>query len=107
MAQKNPPIKAMFGDIQLLTAERIIPTPAFKDLLKDHVFPCIKAAFKSNKMFATIFEINSSGNFIDIQKKDWVKALNVCMSWYVEDEQYAICTEISGLIKEIESKSDN
>lgn len=107
MVQKNPPIKALFDNVHLLNAEQIIAAPAFKQLLKSQVVPCIRLAFKGNKLFATIFEINSTGNFIEIQKKDWIKALNSCMAWYVEDEDYAACNSIKGLITDIEGKTSN
>lgn len=102
MSNKRP-IRALFDDIHNLTAEEIESSNILKDLLKNEIPKCIKQAHKNKKTYASIFEINSSNQFIEIHKKDFISALESCVVLNVEDENYEVCSEISELIQEIKT----
>jgi hypothetical protein len=104
-SKKEAPIRAIFDDISTLTKEDILESPSFLKLIKDKTFDSITKAFKSNSVFATLFEINDSACYIEIHKNDWISALESCISMYVEDEDYDTCGKITTLIREIKEKN--
>jgi hypothetical protein len=104
MSQKKI-IKAIFDNINTLTAQDIEKSAAFKKLLKDKIPECIEEAFKNNKIVATIFEINYTNVYIDLPKRSWIPALEKCLMWYVEEEDYTACTNIKKLINSLKEKS--
>ena len=65
----------------------------------------IYEAHTANKQYASIFEINSSDNYIEIPKKDWVQALETCIMWHLESEDYEKCSKIKDISAEIQKKS--
>ena len=102
--QKKRPIRAMFPLDQELTATDIASSDILKNLLKSSVPSCISAALNEKKIYACIFEINSTNHFIEIHKKDWISALETCVILYAEDEEYEKCSEVNNLIKLIREK---
>jgi hypothetical protein len=95
------PIRAVFPDVYNLTSESIASSAILKDLLKTEVPKAIEIAFKEKKIYASVFEINASSYFIEIHKKDWVTALETCVVFNVELENYEACSFINNLIKTI------
>lgn len=104
-SKKETPIRAMFDNISNLTKEDILESETFQKLLKEKTFDSIQKSFKSNSVFATLFEINDSACYVEIHKNDWINALESCISMYVEDEDYDMCSKITGLIKDIKEKN--
>lgn len=102
--KKEIPIRAIFDNVDMLTSEDVSKTPAFVKLLKEKTPQVIEAAHKSNSVFATLFEINDSGCYIEIHKNDWQSALEACVAMYVEEEDYDTCGKITALIHEIKDK---
>jgi hypothetical protein len=102
--QKKRPIRAMFPLDQDLTSSEIAESNILKNLLKTSVPTCISNAFNEKKIYACLFEINSTSHFIEIHKKDWISALETCVILYAEDEEYEKCSEVNILIKQIREK---
>lgn len=98
-------VRAIFPSFDSLTAENVSESDILRSLIKTHVPIAIEDALVSNKIYASIFEINDSNNYIDIHKNYWVQALETCLVWYVEDEDYEMCTHIKNLILAIQDKS--
>jgi hypothetical protein len=103
-AKKEPPIRAIFDGVDQLATEDILKSSHFKTMLKDKVPSIVEAAHKSNSVFATLFEINDSGCYIEIHRNDWINALEACVAMYVEEEDYNTCGKITALIQEIKDK---
>lgn len=101
---KRKTIRAIFEDVDNLTIEQILKSEALKDLLKHQVPVVIYDAHNSKKQFASIFEINSTDHYVEIPKKDWVQALETCIMWYLESEDYERCSKIKEIIDEIQKK---
>ena len=57
----------------------------------------------SKKNEATIVELHSSGNYIQIHRNDWVKSLEKAQHYYSKLEQYETCGDIQKLIESINS----
>jgi hypothetical protein len=98
------PVRALFENPQDLRAEDVAQSGILKDLLKNHVPLAIENAIVKKKIYASVFEINDSKQFIEIHKNNWVQALETCLVWYVEDEDYEMCNHIKNLIYAIQDK---
>jgi len=102
---KRKTVRAIFENIESLTSEEIMSSDALKNILKIQVPIAIREAFNSKKQYASIFEINTSGYFIEIHKRDWVSAIETCITMYLESEQYEECSKLKELISEVQKKS--
>jgi hypothetical protein len=102
--KKEVPIRAIFDDIHQLTTEDVVKSIPFKLLLKEKTPIIIEEAYKSNSVFATIFEINDSGCFIELHRNDWPNALEAVVAMYVEEEDYDTCGKITAMIHDIKDK---
>jgi hypothetical protein len=103
-SKKEAPIRAIFDGVHDLSAEQVIDSQEFKRLLKEKTPKIIEDALKAGSVFATIFEINDSGCYIEIHRNDWVNALESCVAMYVEVEDYDTCGKITTLIQEVKEK---
>ena len=96
----------MFDNAEDLQPEEVQRSKELKKLIKQQAPECIRLAFDHNKQYATLFEINDSSYYIEIHKKNWVQALETCLLWYVEDENYEMCTKIKDMVKEIQKRGN-
>jgi len=99
------PVRAVFDNIDQLTPDQISKSDILKGLVKKHVPLAIEEAIVDKKIYASLFEINDSGQYVEVHKNHWVQALETCLVWYVEDEDYEMCTHIKNLIQSIKDKS--
>jgi hypothetical protein len=97
-------VRAMFNSPELLTSDEIAKSEILKDLLKKHLPLAIEDALVQSKIYAALFEINDSNNYIEIHKNNWIQALETCLVWYVDDEDYEMCNHIKNLIHSIHDK---
>jgi hypothetical protein len=103
-AKKEVPIRAIFDNVHELKSDEVAKSATFKTLLKEKVPGIIESAYKSNSVFATLFEINDSSCFIEIHRNDWVNALESCIGMYAEVEDYEPCIKITALSQDIKKK---
>lgn len=96
-------VRAVFDNPHDLSPEQVADSQELKKLIKSQAPEAVRLAFDHDKKFATIFEINDSSCFIDVPKKNWIPALETCLLWYVEEENYEMCTKIKDLINEIKN----
>lgn len=104
--KKTPkPIRALFDNIEELTSEQIKSSDILLKLLKNEVPNAIECAMANKKIFATVFEINASSNYIEIHKNYWEEALNTCIRLFIADgeENFEMCHRISKMIEAIKS----
>jgi hypothetical protein len=103
-AKKEVPIRAIFDGVHDLKAEDVAKSESFLQLLKEKTPKIIEEAHKANSVFATLFEINDSGCFIEIHRNDWVNALDSCITMYAEKEDYETCGKITTLAQDIKKR---
>jgi hypothetical protein len=96
---KNRPPRAIFENIGTLTAQDIEASNILKGLLKVEVPKAIEYAIQNKKTFASIFEINDSNSYIELHKNQWISALETCILFYVEEEDYEACNKMTKLIE--------
>jgi hypothetical protein len=102
---KRKTIRAIFENVDSLTPEDISKSQQLKELLMSQVPISVYESHSARKQYATIFEINSTDHYIEIPKRDWVPALETCIMWFLEIEQYEKCTKLKQIIDEIQKKS--
>jgi poly(A) polymerase Pap1 len=101
--QQRKTVRAIFEDAEQLTLDQLQESNILKLLLKAEVPNAIEYAIIHKKTFASIFEINSSNNFIEIHKNYWADALSTCLHWYINDgeEDYEKCSHLTKLIESL------
>ena len=102
--KKEQPIRAIFDNVTELMTEHIVESQQFNQMLKTKTAWAIEQALRSNSVFATLFEINDTGCYIEIHRNDWVNAIDSCIAMYVEDEDYDTCGKLTALAQEIKEK---
>ena len=100
MSKRTIP-RAMFQPLEDTTAAQLIESEPFRELVRKETFAAIEEAFQNKKTFATLFEINTTGNYIDIPKQYWVEALEECIKYNLTDEKFEECLKIKNLIDQI------
>jgi hypothetical protein len=103
-------IRAIFDNIDQLTSEHIKSSQTLIELIKIEAPKAIEDAIVNKKVYASIFEINTTNNYIDIHRRYWIDTLNTCLQWHLQDEleDYETCSHISKLIETLKkSKRTN
>ena len=93
--------RALFEPFEDIKACDLVVSEALLMLLKKETFIAIEEAFKNRKTFATLFEIDGTGTYLDIPKQYWIPALEQCINFKLEDEKFEECIPIKKLIEEI------
>jgi len=101
---KRKTVRALFEQPETLRAQDIAGSEILKQLLKVHIPNSIEDAIVNNKVYAPIFEINDTDHYVEIHKNHWVQALETCLLWYIDDENYEMCNHIKNIIKSIQEK---
>ena len=100
MAKRTIP-KAMFQPFEGLTTAELLENEALRQLIKLETYPAIEEAVQNKKTFATLFQINTTGYYIDIPKQYWIPALEECIKYNLAEEKFEDCVEIKKLIDKI------
>jgi len=100
MAKRVIP-RALFDPLESITASELLQNEALIGLIKEETFPAIEEAFENKKTFATLFEINTTGYYIDVPKTGWVSALEECIKFNLGEEKFEECIKIKDLIEKI------
>ena len=74
-----------------------------KDILYNSVVEGIKSAAKTNKSEATIIELNSTGNYISLDRTGWKQSLEKAQTYFMDLEQYEMCADIQKLLESLNS----
>ncbi len=102
--KNNRPSRAVFENVETLKAHDIQNSEILKTLIKKEVPASIEYSIENNKTFASIFEINDSNCYIELHKNQWIQALETCILFYIEEEDYEACNKITKLIEKIKKK---
>lgn len=95
------PFRVNFENLSDMRSEDLIESETLVKVLKTEVPKAINKAIKEKKTYATVFEINSFGVFVEIHKKDWINAINSCISLHAKDEDYEACGELTKTLEAI------
>jgi hypothetical protein len=100
MSKREIP-KAFFEPLEDIRASDLLDNEALLNMIKKETPLAIEEAFRNKKTFATLFEINGMGLYLDIPKQYWVSALEQCISFKLEEEKFEDCIKLRDLIEEI------
>jgi hypothetical protein len=106
MKHRVRPVRAIIENLHELTHEDITSSGVLEDLLMEEIPGAIDKAVTEGKQYASLIEINSTGEYVDLHKRDWIKALNSCVTYFAspEVEDYETCSKISELIEKLSKK---
>lgn len=101
---KRKTVRALFDQPETLRHEDVAASAILKQLLKVHIPNSIEDAIVGGKIYASVFEINETEHYVEIHKNHWIQALETCLLWYIDDENYEMCNHIKNMIKSIQGK---
>lgn len=99
----RPTVRALFDNIDTLTADEIASSATLKDLIAKNLPNGIAKSHRAGHSRVSIFEINSTEVYVEIEKPQWIPALQTVISWYSDEkvQDYEKCVELSKLIEEV------
>lgn len=100
MSKREIP-KAFFEPLEDIQASDLLDNEALLNMIKVETPLAIEEAFRNKKTFASLFEINGMGLYIDIPRPSWVAALEQCINFKLEEEKFEDCIKLRDLIEEI------
>lgn len=100
MSKREIP-KAFFEPLEDIQASDLLDNEALLRMIKAETPVAIEEAFRNNKTFATLFEINGMGLYIDVPKQYWIPALEQCINFMLEEEKFEECVKLRDLIEEL------
>src|SRR5258706_14281662 len=100
---KNRRLKSInvFFDINHSSPKDLENIPNLKDLVYGELYKAVKQAKDENKEITSLFEINNSGYVIELEKTNWVPALEKAIFHYEKKEEFETCALIKSLIEQI------
>jgi hypothetical protein len=93
--------RALFEPLEEVQASDLLDSQPLIELLKKETPLAIEEAHKNKKTFATLFEVNGLGFYIDIPKQHWIAALEQCINFKLEEEKFEECIPLKKLIDEL------
>jgi hypothetical protein len=93
--------KALFEPLNDIQASDLLESQALLEMIKKELPLAIKEAHENKKTFATIFEVNGLGLYLDIPKQHWTAALEQCINFKLEEEKFEECVPLKKLIDEL------
>jgi hypothetical protein len=100
MAKRLIP-RALFEPFSGLQASDLMDNEPLLNLIRKETPDAIEEAFRSKKTFATLFEINTTGYYLDIPKMYWIPALETCIKLNLQEEHFEECVKLTNLIDKI------
>ena len=100
MSKREIP-RAFFEPLEAIQASDLLENASLIEMIKKEAPLAIEEAFRNKKTFATLFEINGMGLYLDIPKQHWISALEQCINYKLEEEKFEDCIKLRDLIQEI------
>jgi hypothetical protein len=100
MSKREIP-KAFFEPLEDIRTSDLLDNEALLNMIKKETPIAIEEAFLNKKTFATLFEINGLGLYLDIPRNHWIAALEECIKFKLEEEKFEDCIKLRDLIEEI------
>ena len=100
MSKREIP-RAFFEPLEAIQASDLLENASLIEMIKKEAPLAIEEAFQNKKTFATLFEINGMGLYLDIPKQYWISALEQCINFKLEEEKFEDCIKLRDLIGEI------
>jgi uncharacterized protein (UPF0303 family) len=79
----------------------IINNDVFSKAVYQETLAGINDAINNKRKTAVLFTISNTEMLVELNKQQWIPALESCLKWFEVDEQYEKCIEIKTLIDKI------
>jgi hypothetical protein len=99
--EKKRKVRANIPGVDTITHEDLKKSVVLRDLVVKETPNAIEEAINNRNNFASLFEVNESGNCVEIHRRDWIPALESCMIHCVQKEDYEACSKINKLIDKL------
>ena len=101
VSKDNEVLNLVITPLGGLSTEELLSYDYITSLVRRELPKGIERAIKNRKADATIIEINHSGYFIEIPIRFWRNALNSCLEYYTEEEDYTKCIYIKSVLDKV------
>lgn len=99
--KKTPNI--IFSDYSLEGIINTLSRPEIKKVLFESVFEKIRNSINTSKKEIIVCDIIQLEVSIHIPKKEWNNVLQTILNYYINIEDYSMCSNISKVIKDIKN----
>jgi hypothetical protein len=79
----------------------VINNSVFSKAVYTETLAGINDAINNKRKTAILFTINNTEMLIELNKQQWIPALESCLKHFEADEQYEVCIDIKTLIDKI------
>ena len=97
--------RAVFEPFSGLQTSDLLESETLISLIRNETPYAIEEAFRSRKTFATIFEVNTTGYYLDVPKMYWIDALEECIKLNIAEDRFEECIKLTKLIEDIKKAS--
>ena len=98
MKKRTPPTLNVFG-LENIDPSFLKNVPQFTDAVFNETLIAIKYAHKKRAKVAPLYNINNSGELVNIEKEHWKTSLESAIKYFESKEEYTKCIECRDLIK--------
>jgi len=84
------------ADIEALCSNEVFANAVFTETIVG-----IKDAINTKNKTATLFQLEKSDYYLELEKSQWKQALQTCIDRLIETEQYEECSKIKVLMDKI------
>ena len=84
------------ADIEALCGNEVFANAVFTETIAG-----IKDAINTKSKTATLFQLEKSDYYLELEKSQWKQALQTCIDRLIETEQYEECSKIKVLMDKI------
>ena len=102
-------VRAVFDNIDMMSADDIADSMVLRDLIAVNLPKAIAKANNAGHDRVSIFEINATETYVELERPQWIPALETVISWYSDEnvQDYEKCIELSKLIEQVKTGPKN
>ena len=94
---KNRIVPKMIIDMSQVSFGDLIQSITFQESVYYETYNSIKSAITNKKQEAHLFEINTSGTLVVLEKDKWLPALESVIQYHADRDNFEMCIEIKEL----------
>lgn len=91
----------MMIDMSQVLSSDLIQNITFQESVYYETYNSIKSAIANKKQEAHLFEINTSGTLVILEKDKWIPALESVIQYYADRDNFEMCIEIKELLQKL------
>lgn len=108
MNKLQPNFKEVDSKIPIVPYTDMFQLENYFDSNNDYIFyrivEAVEDGLKNKKKKIKLFQINNSGIFVDSLKRDWPAGIKLAREYFLNVEQYDMCSKCDELLKKMKPK---